>query len=78
MHDKTQSYEIVDEIFNSIDKDKSGKIDFDEFIIATVDRNDLLSYDNMYKAFKMFDDDGGGSISTDEIKDKLFYGQNID
>jgi len=32
----------------------------------------------MYKAFKMFDDDGGGSISIDEIKDKLFYGQNID
>jgi len=32
----------------------------------------------MYKAFKLFDDDGGGSISIDEIKDKLFYGQTID
>ena len=78
MHSKNQSSEIVNEIFNTIDKDKSGKIDFDEFIIATVDRNKLLSHDNMIKAFKIFDNDGGGTISTDEIKDTLFYGKNID
>lgn len=78
MHDKADAYEIVNEIFLTIDKDKSGKIEFDEFILATVDKDNLLSQDNMYKAFNMFDDDGGGSISIDEIKDKLFYGQNID
>ena len=32
---------------------------------------EMLTKDNMYRAFKDFDDDGGGSISTNEIKKAL-------
>jgi len=43
MHNKADANEIVNEIYNTIDKDKSGAIDFDEFILATVDKDNLLS-----------------------------------
>ena len=42
-------------------------IEMDEFMIATVNKVELLSEDNLYKAFKYFDDDGGGSITIDEL-----------
>ena len=38
----------------------------------------LLSSNKLQTAFKMFDKDGGGSISTDEIKQVLSFGQNLD
>lgn len=47
-------------------------------MIATVNKVELLSEDNLYKAFKYFDYDNGGSITVDEISEKLFYGQGID
>ena len=38
----------------------------------------LLSNNKLHTAFKMFDKDGGGSISTDEIKQVLSFGQTLD
>jgi len=43
-----------------------------------MNEKNLLSNNKLQTAFKMFDKDGGGSISTDEIKQVLSFGQNLD
>jgi calcium-dependent protein kinase len=67
----------VDRIFKLVDVDNSGKIDFSEFVTATVDRENLLSEAKLRQAFRYYDKDDGGSISLEEIKDVLGVGQTI-
>jgi len=55
-------------MFNKVDADGSGEIDYSEFVVATMNDKALLSSDKLQTAFKMFDKDGGGTISNDEIK----------
>ena len=38
----------------------------------------LLTNDKLEAAFKMFDKDGSGTISTDEIKQVLSFGKSLD
>ena len=42
------------------DVDKSGTIDYIEFITATMHRHRLEKEENLYKAFQYFDKDGSG------------------
>jgi Ca2+-binding EF-hand superfamily protein len=75
---KSLSDEEIDEMFDKVDADGSGAIDYSEFVVATMNEKNLLSNNKLQTAFKMFDKDGGGSISTDEIKQVLSFGQNLD
>ena len=65
-------------MFDKVDADGSGSIDYSEFVVATMNEKNMLSNNKLQTAFKMFDKDGGGSISTDEIKQVLSFGQNLD
>lgn len=58
-------------MFKEIDADDSGAIDYSEFLMATMTESQLLSKEKLQAAFKMFDKDGSGSISRQEIKDAL-------
>jgi len=60
--------EEVDKIMSNVDTDHSGEIDYTEFIIATMNRQKLLSKERLQAAFNAFDKDGSGSISSDELK----------
>lgn len=62
-----------DEVLLSMDTDGDGRIDFTEFITAAYDKKKLLCKDNLKIAFKMFDIDGNGSITKDELK-QVFSG----
>lgn len=75
---KSLTDEQVDQMFDQCDADGSGEIDYSEFVVATMNEKNLLSNNKLHTAFKMFDKDGGGSISTDEIKQVLSFGQNLD
>jgi calcium-dependent protein kinase len=61
----------VDRIMKEADLDKSGSIDYNEFLIACSNRQKLLNKEKLEATFKMFDKDGNGSISAKEIKDTL-------
>ena len=63
--------EVIKEIFEKIDTDKSGAIDYSEFIAASIDRKKMLSKKRLERIFKMFDKDCSGTISKDEIKQML-------
>ena len=75
---KNLTDEQIDDMFSQVDADGNGEIDYSEFVVATMNEKNLLSNNKLQTAFKMFDKDGGGSISTDEIKQVLSFGQNLD
>ena len=66
----------VDFMFNAVDTDQSGYIDYTEFVVAAMNEKLLLSNERLMAAFKMFDKDGSGSITPDEIKKVLFSAEN--
>jgi len=68
------SDEEVETMFNAVDTDKSGFIDYSEFVVAAMNERQLTSNDKLQAAFKMFDKDGSGIISADEIKEVLQFG----
>jgi calcium-dependent protein kinase len=61
----------VERIMSEIDIDKSGTIDYNEFLIAATNRQSVLNKEKLEQTFKMFDKDGNGSISLDEIRSIL-------
>ena len=77
LYDETYAREECDRIFELVDVDQSGKIDFTEFMTASANKSDLLKEDKLKIAFKAFDIDGNGSITIDEIKRTIGVGQMI-
>jgi calcium-dependent protein kinase len=63
------SEEECNDIIRSVDADGNGYIEFNEFIIAAMNKNQLYSKENLTRAFKLFDRDGSNTISVQEIKD---------
>jgi len=71
MMDEEEAEAEVNRIMEMVDLDKSGFIDYTEFIAATLDKKKLISKERLEQAFNMFDKDGNGSISADELKEIL-------
>ena len=51
-----------------IDTDKSGKIDYTEFIAATLSKKNDLQKEKLKGAFSMLDKNNDGKISKEDIK----------
>ena len=61
------------DLVHQLDTNQDGKIDYGEFITAAVNRTRLLNAENLRIAFEIFDKDGNGQISKDEIR-AVFHG----
>jgi len=55
------------QIMEEVDADGSGVIDYTEFIAATLDRKVYIEENVCWAAFRVFDRDGSGKISKEEI-----------
>jgi calcium-dependent protein kinase len=66
----------VEKIFSQVDMDQNGFIDYSEFLVATLQKDNLMSKRNLEAAFNAFDRDGSGAISASEIKSILAANTN--
>merc|ERR1719359_1000378 len=70
--------DLADDIANlmgELDNDGSGKVDYREFIAATMNKKVALSHDYVWQVFKQFDTDHSGSINKDNLATILNSGQ---
>ena len=57
----------IEDLFDSIDENESGNIEFEELMRSLSDKEKLLCDKNLKEAFDFFDKDNNGSISWNEI-----------
>ena len=62
---------IVDAIFEEVDLDGNGEIEFTEWIVASIKKKSLLAPERLKLAFQLFDKDKTGSINMQEVKETL-------
>lgn len=72
---KGEAINDVERIMNIIDVDKNGFIEYEEFLRASLNKEKLLSKENIKIAFDLFDQDGSGYISKLELKNVLGKGK---
>ena len=66
-----EAVQRANKIFNEIDFNNDGSINFSEFLTANFKKEKLLSEDALEKTFKLFDIDGNGYITLDELKESM-------
>merc|ERR1719313_3235052 len=62
-------------IMKELDTDGSGKVDYTEFIGATMNKKVALTHDYVWQVFKQFDTDHTGTISKDDLATILSSGK---
>ena len=72
------SEEEIDEIFNKIDVNNTGHIDFSEFLLATLDYKKGIREKELRQIFNLIDKSGDGSLTEDEIADFFKLGSPQD
>ncbi|CAD8074024.1 unnamed protein product [Paramecium sonneborni] len=61
----------VNEIFKKIDVNGSGKIDYQEFVIATIDQKKYFNKEKLMMIFQQIDSDHSGQLNKEELKKLL-------
>lgn len=72
---KKKNSNEISAIFNALDRDGNGSIEFQEFERALSNREDLLTDENLKSAFSFFDIDNSGDIDFEEIYHRIFEGK---
>jgi calcium-dependent protein kinase len=67
---------VVEDIFNSIDIEHSGFIEFTKFVAANIDKNIYLNERRLKDAFKIFDLNQNGKINKKDVQDFLKINDN--
>jgi Ca2+-binding EF-hand superfamily protein len=58
-------------IFEKLDFNNNGTIDYSEFLITHLDPSKVINEERLREVFDMFDSDQSGYITVDEIKKML-------
>ena len=62
----------IENLFDSLDQNETGNIEYEELIRALSDPEKLLSTKNLGEAFKFFDKDNNGFITWNEIAEIIY------
>lgn len=63
--------EEMNKIVKEIDIDGNGFIDYTEFILASMNKEKMLTTERLEATFNLFDKDGSGKITAKELKEIL-------
>lgn len=66
----------LEDILQAVDCNGSGSLDYTEFVAATIDQKLYMKRDICWAAFRIFDLDGDGQISRDELG-KVLNGDSV-
>lgn len=66
--DTQMAEKYVDEIFTQLDKNKSGCLEYSEFLMGTMNAKKVITEENIRSLFKSIDMNNDGFISKEELK----------
>ena len=69
--------EEINILFEKLDENKSGIIEYEELVRGFSDREKLLNEKNMKEAFNFFDKDKNGTINWEEISNIVFQNKKM-
>jgi len=61
----------IEEVLKELDSDHDGEIDYTDFIAATMEKSIYMREERIRDAFNMFDRDGDGKITAEELMEVL-------
>ena len=71
IYPEKEAFEKTVEIFSEVDFNNDGTISFSEFSTVSVKKEKLLTQDMLRKAFDVFDLDGNGFITKEELEETM-------
>ena len=69
--DENTAQSEAERVFEILDFDKNGQINYTEFLAAAFDKRKTLSIEKVQHAFKAFDKDGNGRITPSDLKELI-------
>ena len=66
------------QLYRKIDLNGNGTIEFNEFVLVTLHKDELHSQQKLRAAFDMMDKNGDNTISPDELLDVFSFNDNFD
>ncbi|CAD8146337.1 unnamed protein product [Paramecium pentaurelia] len=68
-YDPLKAQQMVEEVFEKVDINKTGAVDFTAFVSAACQQEKMLNKIKLEQTFKIFDINGDGQISKDELQE---------
>ncbi|CDW73027.1 protein kinase domain containing protein [Stylonychia lemnae] len=75
---EAKAIQEVDQILQKLDMNNSGGVDYSEFFLATINIPNMLTKEKLKAAFQIFDPDGSGQISINEIVAIMGGGDSVE
>jgi len=65
---KNYSEKVIDELFQNVDVNESGSIDYTEFLAATLEAHGSVEEERIREAFQVFDRTNTGDITKEDLR----------
>ena len=68
----------IDEIYSQLDLNNDGKVNYNDFLAAAMDKDTMLTDEKLRSAFKVFDSDGSNSINAEDLIEALNFSHTME